>query len=112
MAHIMGMVLIVLGLIFDVFGCVGLIRLPDVYSRIQAAVKCVTLGTCLIMFGAVIYVGFWTATGVKAIFAILFVLLTAPVAAHAIARAAHKSGVRIAEDQVCDHYAKDNESEK
>ena len=41
-----GAVLIIIGLIFDFFGCIGLIRFPDVYGRLQASAKCVTLGTC------------------------------------------------------------------
>ncbi len=104
MADIIGKILIIAGLVLDVFGCIGLVRLPDVYTRIQASVKCITLGTCAIMLGAIVYVGFWTPTGVKAVFAVLFVLLTAPAAAHSIARAAHRSGVRLGEKSVCDTY--------
>ena len=40
-----------IGLAFDLFGCIGLVRLPDVYNRAQAATKCVTLGTCMILVG-------------------------------------------------------------
>ena len=51
MIDIIGIIFIVVGLAFDFFGCLGLVRLPDVYNRLQAATKCVTLGTCSIMFG-------------------------------------------------------------
>ena len=37
------------GLFFDLVGCLGLVRLPDVYNRLQAGTKCVTLGTFLIL---------------------------------------------------------------
>ena len=107
MNEIIGLIFIIIGLTFDVFGCLGLVRLPDVYNRLQAATKCVTLGTCSILFGLVLVEGF-NASGIKAIFCILFIILTAPVAAHALARAAHKSGVKLWENSVCDKYEEDN----
>jgi multicomponent Na+:H+ antiporter subunit G len=107
MNEIVGMVFIVVGLIFDFFGCLGLIRLPDVYNRLQASTKSVTLGTCGILFGLFLFKGF-NAAGIKAILCILFILLTAPVSAHALARGAHKSGVKLWEKSVCDKYAEDS----
>src|SRR3989338_4518708 len=92
--QISGYVFIIVGLGFDIFGCIGLLRLPDVYNRLQATTKCVTLGTCSILFGAFILKGFG-ATGVKAMLVAVFLLLTSPVAAHALARGAHKSGVKL-----------------
>lgn len=99
-------VFIGIGLIFDFFGCLGLIRLPDVYNRLQAATKCVTLGTCSILLGLFLFKGF-TASGIKALMCILFIILTAPVSAHALARGAHKSGVKLWEKSVCDKYEED-----
>jgi len=106
MNETIGMFFIVVGLIFDFFGCLGLIRLPDVYNRLQASTKCVTLGTCSILLGLFLFKGF-TAAGIKAILCILFIILTAPVSAHALARGAHKSGVKLWEKSVCDKYAED-----
>ena len=51
MNEVAGIIFIVIGLLFDLFGCLGLIRLPDIYNRLQASTKCVTLGTCSILFG-------------------------------------------------------------
>jgi len=51
MTDAIGLVMIAAGLVFDVLGCLGLIRLPDVYNRLQASTKCVTLGTCSILIG-------------------------------------------------------------
>ena len=82
-------ILIAAGLAFDVFGCVGLVRLPDVYTRLQAATKCVTLGTCLILLGALVgSIGTDSAGPMvtKAALCIAFVLITSPTAAHALAR--------------------------
>lgn len=106
MSDTIGYILIVIGLCFDIFGCIGLIRLPDVYNRLQATTKCVTLGTCSILIGAVVIKGL-TVTGIKALLCVIFLLLTAPVAAHALARGAHKSGVKLWEKSVCDKYAED-----
>ena len=106
MNHIIGMVFIVVGLAFDFFGCLGLLRLPDVYNRLHSSIKCVTLGTSSILFGLFLYKGF-TATGMKAILCILFLILTAPVSAHALSRSAHKSGVKLWEKSVCDKYEED-----
>ena len=106
MNEIIGYVFIVIGLIFDLLGSLGLIRLPDLYNRLQASTKCVTLGTCSILFGLFLFKGF-TAMGIKALLCILFIILTAPVSAHALARGAHKSGVKLWEKSVCDKYAED-----
>ena len=106
MSDIIGFIFFGIGLAFDLFGCVGLLRLPDVYNRLQAATKCITLGTCSILFGMFIIVGF-TAAGMKAILCILFLLLTSPVAAHALARAAHISGVKLWDGSVVDKYGED-----
>lgn len=106
MSNITGIIFIVIGLGFDIFGCIGLIRLPDVYNRLQATTKCVTLGTCSILLGTFILKGFCT-TGIKAILAAIFILLTSPVAAHALARGAHKSGVKLWPKSVVDKYEQD-----
>ena len=106
MNEIIGIIFIVIGIAFNLFGCLGLIRLPDVYNRLQASTKCVTLGTCSILLGLFFFKGF-TATGIKAVLCAVFVILTAPVSAHALARGAHKSGVKLWNKSACDQYAED-----
>ncbi|UCG35386.1 MAG: Na+/H+ antiporter subunit G [Candidatus Omnitrophota bacterium] len=110
MIDIIGLIFICIGLAFDFFGCLGLVRLPDVYNRLQAATKSVTLGTCSILFGTFLVVGF-TAAGLKSLMCIVFLLLTAPVAAHAVARGAHRAGVKLAKESIVDRYAEDKEGE-
>ena len=103
MNEIIGIIIIAIGLLFDLFGCVGLVRMPDVYTRLQAATKCVTLGTCSILFGVLCISGFGP-TGIKALVCLAFVAITSPTAAHAIARASHKFGVRVDRHAVLDKY--------
>jgi multicomponent Na+:H+ antiporter subunit G len=104
--QLLGCVVIAVGLAFDLLGTIGLVRLPDVYNRLQAATKCVTLGTCFILFGVASYSAL-NAMGIKALICATFLLLTSPVAAHAIARAAHISGVKLWEGSVVDKYKED-----
>lgn len=101
-----GFIFIVIGLAFDFFGCLGLVRFPDVYNRLHSSIKCVTLGTSSILFGLFLYKGF-TPAGIKALLCIIFLMLTAPVSAHALARGAHKSGVKLGKQSVCDKYEED-----
>lgn len=106
MNETIGMIIISVGVAFNTFGCIGLLRLPDVYNRLQAATKCVTLGTCGIMFGIFIMKGF-CSLGIKALVAIPFIFLTSPVAAHALARGAHIFGVKLWPKSVVDRYEED-----
>jgi len=105
----MGLMLIFIGVLFDLFGCVGLVRLPDVYNRIQASTKCVVLGTSLSLLGAMVWLG-TAAVIIKGFLCILFILITSSTAAHALARAAHRSGVPLAKESVVDRYADDMEA--
>lgn len=93
MNEMIGYVFLTIGVLFNLFGCIGLLRLPDVYNRLQAAAKCATLGTCGMLFGVFMINGFGP-TGMKALLAIVFVLLTAPTAAQALSKAAYKSGIK------------------
>ena len=96
------------GLAFDLLGCIGLVRLPNIYNRAQAATKCVTLGTCMILLGVALHafgLADWSM-GVKAVICAAFVLLTSPVGAHAICRSAYISGVPLWEGNVEDAFVK------
>ncbi len=106
MIDTIGIVLIGIGIFFDLFGCLGLIRFPDLYNRLQASTKCVTFGTGSILFGTFLIVGF-TAAGIKALFTIVFIVLTAPVSAHVLARSAHKANIKLWDKSVCDKLNED-----
>lgn len=96
-------ILISIGVLFNLFGCIGLIRLPDVYNRLQSATKCVTLGTCSILVGVLVHFGFIEA-GVKALIAIPLLFFSATVAAHALVRAAYQAGIGLGDGSVKDDY--------
>jgi len=102
------MVFIWTGILFNFLGVLGLIRLPDVYNRLQAATKCVTFGSAGLLFGIFILQGF-TSFGFKTLLGIAFIFLTSPVAAHAIARASHRSRIPLCSESVIDMYEKDRE---
>lgn len=104
MNELIGSAVIIVGIVFDFLGCLGLIRFPDVYTRLQASAKCVTMGTCGILFGLFLFKGF-TAAGIKALLCILFIILTAPVSAHALARSAYRSGIKPCVGTVKDEYS-------
>ncbi|HKK68952.1 MAG TPA: monovalent cation/H(+) antiporter subunit G [Bacteroidales bacterium] len=99
---------IIVGILFDFFGVLGLVRLPDVYNRLQAATKCVTFGSAGILFGTFLIKGFGSF-GFKALLGIAFIFLTSPVAAHVIARAAHRAHIPLAENTTVDRYEEDKE---
>ncbi|MCK5271877.1 MAG: Na+/H+ antiporter subunit G [Sedimentisphaerales bacterium] len=103
MNEVIGIILISIGLVFDLVGAIGLIRLPDIYNRLQAATKCVTLGTVSLLVGAGVYTGL-SHLGMKALLCAWFILLTSPVGAHAIARGAHLFGVKLWEGSLSDAY--------
>ncbi|MDD5583710.1 MAG: monovalent cation/H(+) antiporter subunit G [Candidatus Omnitrophica bacterium] len=111
MISLIGIIVIAAGLLFDCVGCLGLIRLPDVYNRVQASTKCVVFGTCCILFGTFLILRL-SPSGIKCLLAIGFLLLTAPTASHALARAAHKAGVPLSGKSICDEYASTHKEEK
>jgi len=110
MIEVLGWVSICTGVGFTLLGCLGLVRFPDLYNRMQAATKCVTLGTCGIMLGIFFLTGF-SALGVKALLCALIVLITVPVAAHALARGSLIFGVKLWKDTITDEFTEDRGGE-
>lgn len=97
---------IVVGLIFTVVTVIGVIRLPDVYTRSHAASKSATLGVLSILVGTFFH--FWFNDGyfsVRLLLGILFLFITAPIGGHLMSRAAYFSGVKPTELTVGDDLA-------
>lgn len=86
-------VLLLIGGLFMLVAGIGIYRMPDVFIRMHASTKVGTLGSGLIMAGVALH--FWDMTVVyKVVSVVLFLLLTAPIGAHMIGRAALRIGVR------------------
>jgi multicomponent Na+:H+ antiporter subunit G len=86
---LIGGLLLVAGTAFLLFGGIGLVRMPDVYNRIQAGTKATTLGTLLSLAGAACLHPEWT---LKLLLVGLFLLFTNPLSSQVLARAAHRRG--------------------
>jgi len=111
-SEIIAAFLILIGSLFSFLSAVGLIRLPDVYTRSHAASKSTTLGVLCTLVGTLLY--FLITDGyfsIRLLLGIFFVFLTAPVSAHVICRSAYRSKVRLTENSVQDDL-KDYISEK
>lgn len=87
--------LLAAGLGFQAVGGLGLLRLPDVYCRLHALSKADALGTLLALLAVAVWEGA-TLTGLKVLLIAAFFFLTSPVASHAVARAAFRTGVPAA----------------
>jgi len=88
-----GWLFIVGGGVFLVIGALGLNRMPDVFTRMHATSVSDTFGAALMLFGMMVQAGI-SLVGAKLLFILLFLLFTAPVATHALARAALIAGVK------------------
>lgn len=81
-----------LGGFFMIFGVIGMLRFPDVYTRLHASSKCGTTGFLSILIGLMIRSGVSALTARMLAIAV-FVLITGPVASHLIAKSARNAGV-------------------
>lgn len=86
--------LITVGTFFILIAGLGLVRMPDLFLRMSASTKAATLGVGCTLLGVALYFGDF-ATFIRAGAIIVFLLLTAPVAAHLIGRAAYQDGVPL-----------------
>jgi len=81
-----------LGVFFAIFGNIGVLRFPDVYTRLQASSKCTTTSILSLFIGLMILEGFSPVT-LKILVIALFLLITSPVASHVIGRSAYEGGI-------------------
>ncbi len=105
-ADIIGGIVSIAGAMLLFLASLGLIRMPDVYNRMQAGTKATTLGSMLFLIGILIIKPEWWS---KIVLLILFIVFTNPISSHALARAAHFVGIpmsdRTIKDDLTDSHA-------
>jgi multicomponent Na+:H+ antiporter subunit G len=101
---LLGAVLLVAGAAFLLLGGLGVVRMPDVFNRIQAGTKATTLGTLLGLAGMACLRPDW---GLKLLLIGLFVLFTNPISSQVLARAAHRAGAEKTAKTALDKLADD-----
>jgi multicomponent Na+:H+ antiporter subunit G len=95
MMEFIGSLLVLLGAVFHFSAGLGMLRMPDVYTRMQAGTKATTLGNALVLAGLAVHHPSW---GLKLLIIVYFVMMTNPVSSHALARAAHRIRIPMAGD--------------
>ncbi|MBV8462146.1 MAG: monovalent cation/H(+) antiporter subunit G [Acidimicrobiales bacterium] len=93
MTTIVVAVLAGIGLFFSLSGALGILRMPDVYCRIQCSSKTVTMGALPALVALVVGEGPISSFGSRALIVAVLLLIVSPTASHALARAAYKAGV-------------------
>ncbi len=106
LVDILGGLAMLAGTTFLLLGSLGLMRMPDVFNRIQAGTKATTLGTLLVLAGAALMHPEWT---LKLLLIAFFLLMTNPLSSQVLANAAHRSGADRAGSTHVDHLAEDRE---
>lgn len=101
MLEVVSAVLLLAGVALAVVAAIGLVRFPDVFSRMHAATKPATLGLLLIVVGAAMRMDD-RSDSVKLLLVAAFQFVTAPIAAHMVGRAAYRSGTGDLEGLVVD----------
>ncbi|MEX1023279.1 MAG: monovalent cation/H(+) antiporter subunit G [Dehalococcoidia bacterium] len=92
MSELVGSLVALVGAVFLLLASLALLRMPDLYGRLSATSKAVTLGASLILAGAAIAT--WEAgVAARAMAGIAFLFLTSPIAGHVVARAGWRTGV-------------------
>lgn len=101
--------LIIVGLFFVFAGVVGVIRMPDTLCRLQSATNIATMGAMPIALACSIwgFVNDNTSIGIKSLIILFFLLITNPVASHAMARATYRTKTELCKETKFDHYRRD-----
>jgi len=102
MIELIGGIITFLGSVFLFLGSLGILRMPDVYNRMQAGTKASTLGSILFFVGIAFMGTEWIG---KLVILIIFIIFTNPVSSHALARAAHFAQIKLAKQSVIDELA-------
>lgn len=102
--------LAIVGFAFSLSGAIGILRMPDVYSRIQCSSKTVTMGAIPVLIALVVGEGPISSFGSRALLVAVLLAVLSPTASHALGRAAYKAGVPMWSGAVRDEVAGQHES--
>lgn len=97
MISYLGYIFIFLGVLSFLISAIGLVRMPDVYTRMHVGTKATTMGTLLVILGTICIEPSWAW---KLILLAIFILLTNPLSSSVIARAVHKDGATLDIDEL------------
>lgn len=100
--------LIAVGLLVSLSGVVGILRMPDLYTRIQCSTKNITMGTLPALVALAVGMGAYSTYGSRALLVAVLLLVMNPVASHALVRAAYKTGVPMWRGAVLDQVRPEN----
>ncbi len=95
MIDFIAIVLLLMGTAFIVISAIGVVKMPDLYLRMSASTKSSTLGVGLVLLSSAVYFHQEIGEASRAVAIVFFLLLTAPVSAHMIGRAAYHTGVPL-----------------
>ena len=93
--------LLIVGAIFSLLAAIGILRFPDLYTRMHAASKAGTVGSGLLLLAAGVH-SLDAAILIRALAGFFFFVLTAPISAHLLAKAAHQAGYKLTKLSVVD----------
>ncbi|HTO26993.1 MAG TPA: monovalent cation/H(+) antiporter subunit G [Devosia sp.] len=96
-----GCLMLLLGALFSLIAAIGVLRLPDLLTRMHAASKAGPVGAGLVLL-AVAVMSADVGVALRAIVGFVFLLLTTPVAAHLLARASYRTSDQLSENMVAD----------
>ena len=105
--RLIGAIVILIGSIFLFLGALGILRMPDLYNRMQAGTKSTTLGSILTLLGIGIYHPSWLW---QMLILIGFIVTTNPLSSHSLARAAHFAGIPLTKKTVEDKLAEEEKA--
>jgi len=99
-----GIIVIFIGTVFLCLGALGIVRMPDVYNRLQAGTKATTLGAMLVFFGVGVYDFAYLP---KAVLLVILTVIGNPLVSSLIAKSAHEVEVDMSENTQFDRYQED-----
>lgn len=104
----LGGALLLLGAVFTLLAAIGVVRLPDLYTRMHAASKAGAVGGGLVLLSIAV-LSQDAAVSIRAVVGVVFLLLTTPVSAHLLAKASYLSGYKPTKVTLVDELGSNNE---